>query len=402
MFLRKFWLLLSVQLLLIIIAGCGGGSTTGPLPPVPAAKSEFVYVRTLIPLQTTEDILSLKLDTATGSLTQTSDTPISAFSTGFTADPNGKFFYLSSSFLGTVDSYALDPSSGAPTPAQQFQISPPICVPFGCLPPPNGPGPLAITPDGKFIFYGSNTVGTTDQVIGGLASNSGNLSLVPGSPFQADQGPFVLGVHPSGRFIYTENIDASSINLPIPFALQSISGYSVETNGALSPVPQSPFSVPVGLQMGTLLIHPSGKYLYINAGPTSNSISGWSVDQTTGEISPLPASPFQTGAPFGGGTFDSTGKILYLPLGAAGGIAALSVDPNTGNLTTIDGSPFVSTTNVTQITVDPTGKFLLGGNTLNKTITVFKIDASTGSLASVGTPLTFAGAPVSTTIVKAP
>ena len=380
MHLRKFCSLVSILLLLSIFAGCGGGSTSSSLPPVSAVKSEFVYVRTSIPRQPDAELLGFKLDATTGSLTQTSDTTTPVLSGGFAVDPNGKFSYLSSisgGVGGLITTYSLDPTSGAPIQNAQFGIVPPPCPAFGCTEPINNPGPLVMSPDGKFIFYGSNTVGISNQVIGALAVNDGTVSLVPGAPFQADQAPFALAVHPSGHFLYTENVDASSSSMPVPFPLKSISGYAVASDGGLTPVPHSPFIAPGGMNLAALRIHPSGKYLYVASGTSSDGVTGWSINQTTGELTALSPSPFGSGTQFGPGTFDSTGKILYLPLSSADGIAAFSADPNTGNLTALNGSPFTTTAVLNGLSIDPSGQFLLGTDSLHNTISVYKIDAAT-------------------------
>jgi len=57
-------------------------------------------------------------------------------------------------------------------------------------------------------------------------------SAITGSPFAAGTGPNQLRIDPSGRFVYVVNTGSSTI-----------SGYSINaTSGVLSAVPGSPFS----------------------------------------------------------------------------------------------------------------------------------------------------------------
>jgi 6-phosphogluconolactonase len=63
--------------------------------------------------------------------------------------------------------------------------------------------------------------------------------------------------------------------------------------GALSAMSGSPFSVP-GVA-GMLTTDPAGKFLYVrNSG---NTIYGFTVDSTTGQLTPIPGSPFPS-APY--------------------------------------------------------------------------------------------------------
>ena len=60
----------------------------------------------------------------------------------------------------------------------------------------------------------------------------------------------------------------------------SISGYSINaSSGALTPAPGSPF----GSDGATLAADPSGKYLYVS---TSPGIVGWDINSTTGALTP--------------------------------------------------------------------------------------------------------------------
>jgi 6-phosphogluconolactonase (cycloisomerase 2 family) len=294
--------------------------------------------------------------------------------------------------------FTIDPNTGVPTQTSVFSLT--VICPF-CL-PPSGPGELTLNPSGKFLYYASSTLGGgVSQGIGALAVDSaaGTLSVVTGSPFPADQAPFIVRVHPSGHFLYTENLDASGGNI----LLQSLSVFSIDSStGALAPVLGSPFIPPVNATIGGLAVHPSGKFLYATSGMTANGILGWSIDGTTGGLTVLTGSPFQVGAAIYSAGFDPAGKFLYATAGPAGGILGFAVDPNSGALTPIPGSPFSSGSFLGGPTVEPSGRFLFAEDPTKHAIVGFTIDSATGALAALGSPATLGAQPISLTIVKAP
>jgi hypothetical protein len=89
-------------------------------------------------------------------------------------------------------------------------------------------------------------------------------------------------------FVYVNNND------PIN---NSVSGFAVSTTGALTPVPGSPFST-AGLGAGggyyaANRIVVVNNFLYAT-NTVTNSIAGFSIDTTTGALTPVPGSPFVT------------------------------------------------------------------------------------------------------------
>src|ERR1700690_4265514 len=71
-------------------------------------------------------------------------------------------------------------------------------------------------------------------------------------------------------------------------------GYSVNAStGALTPIPGSPFAAGLGA-LQRITVSPSGKFLYVtNYG--SSDISGYKVNGSTGKLTPVPGSPFAAG-----------------------------------------------------------------------------------------------------------
>ena len=91
-----------------------------------------------------------------------------------------------------------------------------------------------------------------------------------GSPFPAGGNPLSLALGAGGNFLYSANPDATN---------PSISAFSIDpTSGALSPLNGSPFTFSVSHYMAT---DQTGAYLYVTAGV---NIVGYAIDATTGAL----------------------------------------------------------------------------------------------------------------------
>jgi 6-phosphogluconolactonase len=398
---KLIWPLVCILALLTIVCACGSGSSNATPPP---PNPDFLYALTLSgpPPNLSFQLSSLRVNSSTGALGSPSTTTFgSQLVPGIAVEPNSKYLYASypNPLSNAIGIFTIDPSTGVPTQTSVFSLN--VICPF-CL-PPSGPGELTLSPSGKFLYYASSSLGGgVSQGIGALAVDSaaGTLTFVTGSPFPADQAPFIVRVHPSGQFLYTENLDASGADF---IDLQSLSGFSVDAStGALAPVPGSPFVPPVSATIGGLAIHPSGKFLYATSGMEANGILAWNIDGTTGGLTVLAGSPFQIGVAIYSAAFDPSGKFLYATAGPMGGLLGFNVDPNSGALTPIPGSPFSSGSFLGGPTVEPSGHFLFAGDQPNHTIVGFSIDSATGALAALGNPAPLSARPVSLTIVKVP
>lgn len=398
---KSFWPLICVLLLLVGFAGCGGGTSTTPTPVTPAAKPEFIYISTIVtstPFVSTQ-LSAFKLDTASGVITPAVSIGASQFTLQFAVDPSSKFVYLSNPNIqaSTIDIFSIDPSTGGLTESSQFVFSTPIC-PF-CV-PPDLPGPLAMDPAGKFLFYAGALGSPPAQQIGSLTVNTpGNLNLVTGSPFVADPSPYSIVAHPSGKFVYTEDVGAPPTSL---LGLQGISGYMVSADGALTRIPNSPFPVPAGAGIGVLLAHPSGKFLYSTTGNSPDGLLMWTINTTTGEITPLSSSPFMPNVSFMGAAMHPTGKFLYATLlHGSDGLVGFSIDPTSGALTQLPGLPMGDALS-TVLAIDPSGQYLFATGVGQDAVREFKIDAATGALTRLPNTAPLNGIPTVMSVVKAP
>jgi 6-phosphogluconolactonase len=209
----------------------------------------------------------------------------------------------------------------------------------------------------------------------------------------AHYGPTKIASDSTGNHLYVANQGS-----------HDVSGYSIDrSNGWLTPVPGANFAV--GGMSTDIAVHPSNKFVYVTTSVTdyvgitgkSNSVSAFSV-ASNGSLVPVPGSPFITTAPDWGIAIDPSGKYLYASsqvseTNTTAEINAFSIDETTGALKPIPGSPFPvigatcqicsSSDSVYGLAIDPTGHFLLAGGELDGVVYVYRIEEGTGSIGEV-------------------
>ncbi len=131
-----------------------------------------------------------------------------------------------------------------------------------------------------------------------------------------------------------------------------VAAFSIDSStGALTPVVGSPFTTGNGPL--SVAVDQSGKYLY-TANSFDNTISAFAIDAGTGALTSVSGSPFATGA-VGGFPFalalDPAGMFLYTANQGSDNISGLSINVTTGALTLISGSPFAGVTNPFDLTI---------------------------------------------------
>jgi 6-phosphogluconolactonase len=206
------------------------------------------------------------------------------------------------------------------------------------------------------------------------------FSLLTVSVYAQEQG---------NTFVYTNNNDVPN----------TVTGFLVLPDGTLAMVPGSPFltggsGIGFNYASNTATAAIRKRFLYVSNSGT-NDISGFSIDTTTGALTPVPASPFPTGG--SGGiigislTVIPNGKFLYAGNGGSNDISVFSVGSN-GALTPVTGSPFPAPGgSVDGIKVSPNGKLLGAAQPDTDSVAMFSI-GSNGSLTSVpGSPFSQGG-----------
>src|SRR5258707_860347 len=199
------------------------------------------------------------------------------------------------------------------------------------------PAEILITPSGKFVYVTNPGIGMVTI----FSFSNGVLTQLPNlSPVLSGAGAFGLAVDGSERFLYVANPSASN---PPPFSSTTgnISGFDIDpSNGALTPISGSPFTVTNGKGPSAVTVDPSGKFVYAATPGSSFSIWGFTINSSNGQLTAVTNSPFSLAA---GGLFaliDPSGNHLYIGSQDANGIMGYTYDPSTGAPTAIAGSPF--------------------------------------------------------------
>ena len=245
-----------------------------------------------------------------------------------------------------------------------------------------GAGGLATAPAGKFLFV---TEPNSNQVAAFTINSSGQLKAVAGSPFAAGSFPVEAVVDPSGKFLYVSN------NQDV---LGTISGYTINSStGVLTPISGSPFPTmvnggPIGLTM-----HPNGKFLYAalaGQGVPNNQIVAESIDATTGALSPVIGSPFATGSQPSWVAINPAGTFLYSANVGDNTISAFSVNASSGRIRQVSGSPYFAGRGPFFLVINSSGAVLFAANELAIGIPTFTVGSS-GALTTVAPILGSAG-----------
>ena len=270
----------------------------------------------------------------------------------------------------TLTTYSIDPSTGGLTDLGGSPLSFPNSFPF------LGISQIATDPSGQtlYLLHYSGVHAFT------INRNTGALTEVAGSPFESGVGPTSLAFDVSGTYLYV-----ASGTSPIAPVNTMISAYSVNSSGALVWLA----NYTVAGELSTLAT--AGNHLYV-AGFYTNSITVFSIGPAGELIQNVAGSPFATDTGPHSIAVDPSGSVLYtandgVPTGnepTPGSISAFTIDASTGALTPVAGSPLPIAFAET-ISIDPMGKFLFVPETNG--VSVYAINTATGALSAVaGSP----------------
>ena len=244
----------------------------------------------------------------------------------------------------------------------------------GALQPPTSlPGPaivggsIAISPPSRELFVGDHIL----DKVAAFVLNGNQYLAAPGSPYPGGSGTNLLEAvttTPDGKYVYVLGLSGT------------ISAFSIASNGSLTAISGSPFSV--APNSVDALTDSSGKFLFA---VSASSVSAFTISPTSGALSavgqavPLPGSTLPS-LEFAATT--PTGNFLYVPLTAGNSVAAFSFDMTTGALTAIPGSPFPVASMPQTVTATPTTIYVM--RSLDNKISAFAWDKTTGTLTEIG------------------
>jgi hypothetical protein len=288
---------------------------------------------------------------------------------------------------GTLDGYTLDTGAGT-LQATSSYTAPTI--------PASDFGAGMVVAQGKYLYA---AFGSSNQIFGWTVSSSGSLTAVTGSPYAAS---FVSGIagfgqrgmitNPAGTLLFFSDSIRDQINV-----------YQIGSDGTLSAVPGSPFSVPfTPVNMTT---DGQGKYLYATesfSNHTASEVAAYSIG-SNGSLTAVIGSPFAF--PMWQVQGEPTGLYLIGTTGKNAGINGTDDDhlyvfsitqtgSSAGAITPVSGSPFPTVTSPFNIAVPPNSDgnvvFSFSANdteTGYNPVEGYQIDANNGALTAVtGSP----------------
>jgi 6-phosphogluconolactonase len=206
-----------------------------------------------------------------------------------------------------------------------------------------------------------------------LNDSSGILSLGAQTPSVLGLSPTDLVLDSGKRFLYVGNADSNA---------KSVTIFTVAGDGTLT---QSGDATAIGASPRAMTIDASGKYLLITTDFAINNLLVFSLDSSTGAMTPV--GNFAANSSPNDLKISPTSNFVYISNSDAALITAFSLDSATGNLTPVPGSPFPGGQGVAGLAIDPGSHYLYAANTTDSTISAFAINATTGALSVVpGSP----------------
>lgn len=284
------------------------------------------------------------------------------------------FVYTTGPYAGSISGFFVDHV------AQTLTSVPgsPLAVNPAGMPCSFSPFALAADPTGRFLYVVGEcgiTGYSIDPISGSLTAIAGSTFTVPGFTL----GTLTVVIDPSGSFLYVASNSDPVLAAPV------ITGFSIGSAGALTPIPGSPIAIiSAGVPSG-LVFHPKGRFLYAPDSSTGQ-VTVFAIDSATGALNSGASSTFpnQCGSGSAYMTIDPSGQFAYLIDACRSGVHELTIDSITGLVTEISGSPFPTPTFTWSLI--PTSKFMYVGTAVNRSgqILELSIDPATGSLGSIG------------------
>jgi 6-phosphogluconolactonase (cycloisomerase 2 family) len=191
-----------------------------------------------------------------GTLTEATGSPVSVVTNPdfLAVSSDGKFAYVPDDVVAQIHVFALDANTGAMTET----ASSPFNDDGGSAEPGRF---IAIHPNGKFLY----TTNTSQMSAYGVDSTTGNLSAVPGSPFDmpATMIPEIFAIDNTGGFLYVTDFNDPGIG---------IAGFPIDSTGTgalQGQVPNSPFALFIA---NTIVANPLGPEVYVLGGNTEGDL----------------------------------------------------------------------------------------------------------------------------------
>jgi 6-phosphogluconolactonase len=257
---------------------------------------------------------------------------------------------------------------------------------------------VGTTISGSHVFaanYGGGSVASfaVDQA-GALVKRSyfQHSGAGPNTARQSQAHAHGCTVSPDGKRVYFADL-----------GIDRLKAYKLLPDGAMEPDPAADGVTPPGGGPRHVVFHPNGKFLYANNELTS-SVSAYSCDPASGalkEISTLSTLPVESSV-VGNSTAEivihPSGKYLYVSNRGHNSVAVYAVDASSGLLHLLEIEP-VNVDTPRGMGLSPDGGWLIVAGQKSDDLISLKVDAATGKLdatvhkAKLGKPVAIAFLP---------
>ena len=172
----------------------------------------------------------------------------------------------------------------------------------------------------------------------------------------------------------------------------TVLGYAQNmSTGALTPLSATTTTstgllqgVGAGVVPSAIAVDGTASFVYVTD-QEANQIYGYNIARsTTGNLTPMPSSPFATGAFPVAVTVDPRAMFVYTANANSASVGAYAINQATGSLSAAAGSTFTAQAGTTCVTIDPNlGQFLYASNFTDGTISGGELNSKTGVLSAV-------------------
>ncbi len=321
----------------LLLAGCGSSNSTPPPPPPPPSPLGHAYVTTA------NNLLAYSISASNGGLSVITPPAGAPGGTAITSNAQKNLVYTLSSG-GQISGYTLNRSDGSLTAIAGS--------PWGGA--GVGVAFLAVDTAGQYLFVPA----MQDLVVVPYTVGAAG-ALTIGLQVSTPKAPLTATVDPAAHFLY------------VPMGMTGTELFQI-VNGALVDNGTIP---PQGLGGAlSVAITPADTFAYISDG--ISGVAAYSVNATTGELTPLAGSPFTAGVGTSALAMTPNGKFLYVA--TTPGLAGFSINAD-GSLTSV-GSPVIFPTPPLALSIEPSGAFLYVTSNNSPSVSIYQINATTGVL----------------------
>src|SRR5215470_1726796 len=232
---------------------------TGPIAMTASPAGNFLFVLN----QGSNNISGFAIDPTNGHLSAVSNSPFATGCSGssLAITPKADIVFVACPAAGTIQAMPVS-SQGVLSSATTVRG------------PAGSPTFVSVDPTGRFLYMADPSA---NAIFGFTIGSNGALSAISGSPFASGTQPLALAAAPEGNLLYVANNGSNNVSA---FVID-------KSSGKLAPVSGSPFATG---GHGPSFVAATGAFVFV-ADQGTNDVAGFSIG-SNGGLTPLPNSPF--------------------------------------------------------------------------------------------------------------